>query len=557
MPGAVELPICTDMADRVMGETALERARSVSTRLRHVVPALAGGFLVWLLMSARVVALVRDPSDRWVSAVPDDAFYYFQLARNAALLHRWTFDGSSATSGFHPLWAYALTGLHLVAGDLDGRTLLLVLGLVSALGLGVAAALTCTTATHLLGPASVPLVVAVFAAPVAVMQASFLMESWIACLVAAAIVLVVTREGAPRRAVALGVVALGVVGSVTRTDFGVVVVALLVGFLVAARGSLRSDGIRRSGLALAGVVAGLGLVALQDLAVSGTVLQTSVRVKQHWTLVPGGIPGADSGALAGFDKPLTLLARVFTQVPPLDPASDPHPLLWLVGLVLLGAGIAWGVRLRVRSGDLPAMCQPLVAGCLATVAGYLLLYSRDGEVQLWYAANLLVPCSLLLAATGVAVLRQRVLAPGIALAALAVTLSAVTLTSVPYPNQVSLLRAGTALRDAPDAGTVGAWNAGIIGFTADRGVVNLDGLVNDDAAAYVLRDDLAGYVHERGVGQIVDFRYMTDSPWARARGGYADGRLETCLGAPTATYDIGAPDADLSVLLRTVRPGCL
>jgi hypothetical protein len=337
----------------------------------------------------------------------------------------------------------------------------------------------------------------------------------------------------------------------------VVVVALIVGFLVAGRGSLRADGLRRSGLALAGVVAGLGLVALQDLAVSGTVLQTSVRVKQHWTLVPGGIPGADSGAFAGFDKPLTLLARVFTQVPPLDPATDPHPVLWLAGLVLLGAGIAWAVRLRVRSGHLPAMCLPLVAGCLATVAGYLLLYSRDGEVQLWYAANLLVPCSLLLAAAGTALLRQRVLVPGIALAALAAALSAVTLTTVPYPNQVSLLHAGTALRDASGAGTVGAWNAGIIGFTADRGVVNLDGLVNDDAAAFVLRGDLAGYVRERGVSEVVDFHYMTDSPWARARGGYADGRLVACLAAPTATYDIGASDADLSVLLRPVRPGCL
>ena len=53
----------------------------------------------------------------WLIAntLSDDAFYYFQVARNAAAGRGVTFDGEHPTNGFHPLWmgmsiaVYALT----------------------------------------------------------------------------------------------------------------------------------------------------------------------------------------------------------------------------------------------------------------------------------------------------------------------------------------------------------------------------------------------------------------------------------------------------------------
>jgi hypothetical protein len=37
---------------------------------------------------------------------------------------------------------------------------------------------------------------------------------------------------------------------------------------------------------------------------------------------------------------------------------------------------------------------------------------------------------------------------------------------------------------------IGAWNAGIVDYLSLGGVVNLDGLVNDDAVPYVLSNSL-------------------------------------------------------------------
>ncbi len=47
----------------------------------------------------------------------DDAFYYFQIARNLVLHHRSTFDGIHLTNGYHPLWMLTLVALTTIASS--------------------------------------------------------------------------------------------------------------------------------------------------------------------------------------------------------------------------------------------------------------------------------------------------------------------------------------------------------------------------------------------------------------------------------------------------------
>ena len=46
--------------------------------------------------------------DTLVTIVPDDAFYYFQIARNILDGKGSTFDGIYPTNGYHPLWMLVL-----------------------------------------------------------------------------------------------------------------------------------------------------------------------------------------------------------------------------------------------------------------------------------------------------------------------------------------------------------------------------------------------------------------------------------------------------------------
>ncbi len=43
-----------------------------------------------------------------VETLPDDAFYYFQIARHVSEGHGSTFDGTNLTNGYHPLWMLLL-----------------------------------------------------------------------------------------------------------------------------------------------------------------------------------------------------------------------------------------------------------------------------------------------------------------------------------------------------------------------------------------------------------------------------------------------------------------
>ena len=57
------------------------------------------------------------PRDRLVESFNDDAFYYFEIAKNIATGLGSTFDGISKTNGYHPLWMATLVPVYWL--DLD------------------------------------------------------------------------------------------------------------------------------------------------------------------------------------------------------------------------------------------------------------------------------------------------------------------------------------------------------------------------------------------------------------------------------------------------------
>ncbi len=57
----------------------------------------------------------------------------------------------------------------------------------------------------------------------------------------------------------------------------------------------------------------------------------------------------------------------------------------------------------------------------------------------------------------------------------------------------------------PNGTRVGAWNAGIYGYFYEKGqIVNLDGLVNNQAYLHILNNSLCEYVRDNSIGYLVD-----------------------------------------------------
>ncbi|MDW8103440.1 MAG: hypothetical protein RMK92_00370 [Armatimonadota bacterium] len=61
-----------------------------------------------LFFLSTAIALWRIPSWALASLTPDDAFYYFKIARNFVQGYGFSFDTINPTNGFQPLWMYLL-----------------------------------------------------------------------------------------------------------------------------------------------------------------------------------------------------------------------------------------------------------------------------------------------------------------------------------------------------------------------------------------------------------------------------------------------------------------
>lgn len=72
---------------------------------------------IWLMavlapgLLLRMVMAFRDVNELTLRVLPDDAFYYFVIARNIAAGHGSTFDQLAPTNGYHPLWMALITPL--------------------------------------------------------------------------------------------------------------------------------------------------------------------------------------------------------------------------------------------------------------------------------------------------------------------------------------------------------------------------------------------------------------------------------------------------------------
>ena len=532
-----------------------KRGSSMWRELAHS-PALVSGFVVWLLMSARVLLLVSEPSDRYIGAVPDDAFYYFQLARNFSRFGRWTFDGVAPSTGFHPLYAYLLAGSGLVGPDADPRRLLLVVGLASSAAIGASAALGASTASRVLGWQSAPWVTAVFVTPLALDQATMLLETWLACLFAAVVVHRIFASRQISRTVIVTVAVAGVLGSLTRTDFVVLTAGIVLGLALTTHAQVDRRRLGAAAVTLGGAVVGLALVAVQNITIAGKPVQASIVVKAYWNQVAA--QGTDPLAHATVSALRTISKASQLALPTGALGGD-----WFVYLALLipllAIAATVGTVLRLRRVPPTRLGHPssLTVSCFAVLVGFVAVYSIDGAVQRWYASNLLIPTALLLACIASTWLGSRVFVIGMSVCVAYLAIGLTQITHTEYPWQTANLRAGLALREQASVGTLGSWNAGILGFESDRGVVNLDGLVNDDAVPYVLSGRLDDYIRRRGVTAIVDTDAMlTDQP-LRRQGGYENPLLVSCLAPPTELATSQDPTSSRPILRWQIRPGCL
>jgi 4-amino-4-deoxy-L-arabinose transferase-like glycosyltransferase len=469
-------------------------------------------FLPWGVVAAGLafqVFLAFSPLPLLLTElVPDDAFYYFQIARNIVGGLGSTFDGVNMTNGYHPLWMLVLLpvfAMFSVGGTADVAPVhaaLVVGALLSAatgaLLLAVMRRYTDDTRIHAFA------LFLWFFNPHVIYESLNGLETPLSLFLLAALLLSLVRwreAQTPSRLAALGII--GGLAMLARLDNALYIAAALAWILWRDR---TAHGLRHAlvaGFAAALVVAPWFMWNALTLGMFFTSASVTATVVNH------ALVYQDNGA--GLFQ--TLKAAVYTTDhalrATLAQTGAPAAFLLLAGAALW----QWLADRRERSSkDTPA------EGAFAF--GFALVFMANAAIRWtmrsWYfiAVAFAPP---LLAAWFLARMSRRARVPSLVLVAAALVIAGVFFVNWERDlhqrqrAQAEMYAAAQWLNDnAPDGTVIGVFNAGVQGYFSRHRVINLDGLVNNAASAAIVDGRLWEYIADSGVGYISDFpTYMT------------------------------------------------
>ncbi len=497
---------------------------------------------VCLLVLARLVwfdvqILFAAPALR-IQYIPDDAFYYLQLAKNFVRFGMWTFDsGLSVTSGFHLVNAYELAALYAI-GRPSTETFVSWALCVSTLVTLTAFVLVWAFGVHMQNAVFLSVLAWLTSTRNVALNSVSITEWALTVLVASAYCFVLYRSyGELRAKILLVVLGLGILASLIRSDFGLVALGLVLGAGIEFMLTRRRAGLAQTLVGLGGAAVGVLLVFLHNYFFTGELVQSSALMKVHWAQLyplqyfaslslPPRLFGFEISAL-----PLQLVLSFFGGA----------TALYLLSIFLR-------VEIKHAQNDYAAR-RALVFGIASACAlfGYLLFYANNAAVQPWYTGVMLAPTFVLLFVLG-KFFAARIRHPFVRAAAAVVILGIVAYNllsalrvnsaNAPWAYQVALRNAGMFLAAHPEFSRVGAWNGGILGYYQGGTLVNLDGLVNNDIYAHAVAGTLPAYLQQKQIRYLLDYENLIQNSYMRQRGGYDDFSFLEKL-KPLQTFDDG------------------
>jgi hypothetical protein len=446
-----------------------------------------------------------------MKVVPDDAFYYLQIARHLAATGDSTFDGVSRTNGYHPLW---MAGLSILAAAVDDRTLLLRFAIGLSLMLHASAAVLLFYAIRRIVDAAWAWTAAAcwLINPLAFSIAITTTEAAVYAAIAVTVFLAHTalikdletgRLPSVRRLRRYGI-ALGVL-VLARTD-GLIVVALALTWLASLARTRRHDASQIArGVMVCGATAAVVVVPwwLFSLAQVGTIVQDSGAMKMLWA--SDAFPTAAS-RVQNLGTTLEFFARRTLTLMTVWNYSWGS---FAIAATLLA--VAPAMVLVRQQGSVSARALRAV---IAVIVGLTTVYGwRFVERQIWWLTLPSLATVLVMFIAMPAALRslrshdrlEGAMRVGLVLIAMALFVRWHVKGHTPYPWQPDVRRSQLAIEQlVPAPRRIGCFNAGIPAFFGSGQVVALDGLVSHDARLAWAGHRLDEYVERLDVAYIAD-----------------------------------------------------
>lgn len=443
-----------------------------------------------------------------VQHIPDDTFYYLNLAKNFASSGIWTFDGGeSVSTGFHLFYAYLLAICSFFASS-PTTFLNISIGinfLITVVFLSIV--LLDSLKDYRIGLS----IAVVFSTLNFSKNISSLMEWNLVILLhylAIRTLFLLPSKGSLRKDQSFFIFVLGLAGSLGRSDYGLLsgVTFCLFAFYYTLTNKDKVL-LEKSFYLLSGACVGLVVMFLHNYAFSGSFLQYSAKVKHWWSEV-----NHHNWRIAYYG--------VLRRAVPFDHLGG----LWALPL-LSSLSIFCGFVSGKFGGHIQRSLGAMLIAVLSsviTLAMYVAVYSQNsGSIQPWYTANMFMPVVVLIFTflQGFEFFRWKVIGHSLcyAIPLIAAFLLADTTfkhwKNPEFSHQEQLYLAAKEIKKDPSLGRVGAWNSGLLGYYSENRVINIDGLVNNDIYDHLIDNDLICYLRQKPINYLVDFnRAVSASP---------------------------------------------
>lgn len=477
----------------------------LATLLRHVRENKYGYLVIGLGLLVQIFLITRPLTFLITNIFPDDAFYYFQIARNIAHGLGSTFDGIHATNGYHPLWLLILVPIFSVfsVGGLHDITPIYV-----ALGLSVVLnAATAVLVFALVSRITHSRLARVFAISLWAFNPFVLYESLNGLETSLALFFLAlffyVAHTAERRDTLQDYLVSGVVGGLlilARVDMAFYVAAFAV-FVVLRHGLARSVS-RLTRLILPATLLVLPWVAWNYLGFGMLLTSASAATP----LVNHTLTLLDSGTGLGASVKAVLYMFVVYGKEVLAHTGA----TWLV-FVFLGSYFAF---VADKNAELPRTSKEISVFTLLFI-GFVALFLVETGIRFTGRSYYFVSVNLFMVLWAAYLLklyaRRIYLVKNIFFVLFFVVLSTFgigwygTLRNQ-FANQEGMYNMATWMSTHLPAGTsVGVFNAGIEGYFSSVRVVNLDGLVNNSAFHALKKHELWTYLYDEHIAYLSDF----------------------------------------------------
>lgn len=473
--------------------------------------AFAGG-LYFLLHSLWVIG---GPERRLMEWLYDDSFYYLITAKHWSEQRLASFDGITVTSGYHPLWMWLCAVIYGVRTRLDLTYVRLCMTL--SFGLTVCAFLLWARMATGRRDSGALWALALGATSYSALNNGLTVMEWPLVILSWVLLHSLLLSAIERReeeyvvgAMYVAAFAVGALGSLSRTDFGLIPASYVVGAVVVTRryGDWRVA--KQALTALVGSVIGLATVFLYYHATTGSWLQKSAEVKQ-----------AVAALSSPFNPvpPLWQFLRVLFYLPALEVGFESKAMLLRVGLkVLVGLLLVGIVLVAARWRAIRPTAKlifkrsaeddfALVSGTVGIV-GYLLVYSLNSQATYgWYSATV-TGFILILAARLLGSMRWQI-AMSFVLPIMLLNLITASVFGGNARFQWQENAMGKRMRAEHPQVRMGGGDVGKPSFYNNGTMVNLDGLMNNEVFPYLVTGRIHCYILQEHIEYLSDVGSIT------------------------------------------------